>query len=149
MNKTSTYHLIDTYRQISNEKDRPLWARAAKLLQSANIRPSAEVKDLNLKRIKAKPKECYMNALAVCLENPHIEYVEGFIEVHGVPIEHAWNCLNGKHFDLTSEALGQLDCPHQSIMVIPGNSVIKFAAKSLVSGPYLLDWLKNQIPIKK
>ena len=36
-------------------------------------------------------KLCYMNATQAALSDPDLTYVEGYITVHGVPIQHAWN----------------------------------------------------------
>lgn len=37
-----------------------------------------------------KPGMCYMNAALRAIQNDHLTYVEGFINLFGVPISHAW-----------------------------------------------------------
>lgn len=39
-------------------------------------------------------KACYMNATRKMLRNPDLYYAEGYILVHGIPVEHAW-CVDG------------------------------------------------------
>ncbi len=47
-------------------------------------------------------KMCYMNATQEALQNPDRTYVEGYITVHGIPIEHAWTVdKTGQIYDPT------------------------------------------------
>lgn len=51
---------------------------------------------------KGKPQQCYKNALEDALAHPDRNYVEGFVSVHGVPIQHAWTVdASGQIFDST------------------------------------------------
>ena len=50
---------------------------------------------------RGEQKMCFMNATQAVLENPERTYVEGYVTVHGVPIEHAW----------TMDATGQIYDP--------------------------------------
>src|SRR5713101_3104193 len=51
---------------------------------------------------KDKANLCYMNAGRIALNNSSRTYVEGFITVHGVPIQHAWTVdAKGNVFDST------------------------------------------------
>lgn len=54
---------------------------------------------------KIKIRQCYTNAFRVAFAYPQVEYVEGEVILPkvGIPIVHAWNCVDGKHFDLTFE----------------------------------------------
>lgn len=63
-------------------------------------------------------KQCYENALIIAINYPDVEYVEGEVLANSVvPIVHAWNCINGKHIDLTFELNGQeLNDPHYPIV---------------------------------
>jgi hypothetical protein len=85
-----------------------------------------------------------LNALAVCTQNREVEYIEGFIEVHGVPLEHAWNRYQGQDFDLTEEELNHGTCPHRAIMVVPASEVCAMAVETEISGPYLIRWIEHQ-----
>lgn len=62
------------------------------------------------KYVRPKPKMCYENAykLADVLYTRDIKYVEGYLNMKGLPIEHAFNCVDGKYCDITIElALGR------------------------------------------
>jgi hypothetical protein len=50
-------------------------------------------------------KQCYKNAGQLCLNVEGVSYVEGEISLHGIPIEHAWNKIDGKYFDITKDIL--------------------------------------------
>ena len=48
---------------------------------------------------------CVMNAQKLAthaLGDPRVNYVEGLVTVHGVPLDHAWIEFNGKVFDPTT-----------------------------------------------
>lgn len=55
--------------------------------------------------VRPRPKECYRNAynLADYFRDKGVKYVEGYLNVHGLPIEHAFNELDGVYFDCTIE----------------------------------------------
>lgn len=67
---------------------------------------------------RIKLELCYGNALRIATDYPNVEYVEGEILVNGIiPIVHAWNCVNGKHIDLTFELNGrEINEPHYPIV---------------------------------
>lgn len=49
-----------------------------------------------------KKHECFKNAALEALRNPDRTYVEGFVSVHGVPVEHAWTVdKSGQIYDHT------------------------------------------------
>jgi hypothetical protein len=62
---------------------------------------------------KAIPKECYKNAAEFASLTLGVEYVEGIVNCHGLPIAHAWNSFEGQYFDLTFEMNGRLDVEEQ------------------------------------
>lgn len=145
--KTPTEWLLEAHVRISPEIGKAAWQRAIELLTTVEIQPSKSIEGVNLKQIKAKAKECYLNALGVCMRNHDVEYVEGYLEVHGIPLDHAWNRYKGQDFDLTQEALGKEDqkveCPHRAIMVLSNREAMKFALAIGMSGPYLYPWLRS------
>ena len=71
-----------------------------------------EIKEIK-KRVRPRPKMCYENAYKLMdrlfYDSDHeIEYVEGYINMKGFPIEHAFNKVDGKYVDITIElALGR------------------------------------------
>lgn len=82
-----------------------------------------EIKEIK-KRVIPKPKMCYENAWKLCdrfeYEGKHkIEYCEGYINMKGFPIEHAFNKVDGKYVDITIElALGK--DPNEDTYVVIG-----------------------------
>ena len=64
--------------------------------------------------IRPQLKECYQNAYRLCdriVDSRYdIKYCQGYLNFKGIPIEHAWNSVNGKYIDITKEyALDGLD----------------------------------------
>ena len=59
------------------------------------------------KRIKPQPKCCYENAYKLCDrmydDKYDIKYCEGYLNMKGLPIDHAFNCVNGQYVDITIE----------------------------------------------
>lgn len=54
------------------------------------------------KMVRPQPKECYHNSQLMVLFEPELKYYEGMIITRiGIPIEHAWNTLEGKVVDVT------------------------------------------------
>lgn len=65
------------------------------------------------RRVNPQPKMCYENAWKLMdrfyyEKNHDIKYCEGYLNVKGLPIEHAFNKVDGKYVDCTIElALGR------------------------------------------
>jgi DNA topoisomerase IB len=61
------------------------------------------------------PHLCYMNAAKMAQDNPSLKYAEGFLSLHGVPIQHVW-CVDkeGKVVDptLDKKAAKSVDAYH-------------------------------------
>lgn len=60
------------------------------------------------RRVRPQQKMCYENAYKLmdrfAYDSDHeIEYVEGYINMKGFPIEHAFNKVDGKYVDITVE----------------------------------------------
>lgn len=80
--------------------------------QSVDVVPVDEVFDEDtidkiVNRIQPEMKGCYQNAYRLCdrIFDPRyiIKYCVGYMNYHGIPIEHAWNSVNGKYIDITKE----------------------------------------------
>lgn len=58
--------------------------------------------------VNPQKKQCYKNATLLTLLFPDkVKYVEGYADVSGFPVEHAFNKINGQYVDITFElALG-------------------------------------------
>lgn len=66
-----------------------------------------EIKEIK-KRVNPKPKACYENAWKLCdrfeFDGDHdIKYCEGYLNMKGLPIDHAFNKVDGKYVDITVE----------------------------------------------
>lgn len=64
--------------------------------------------ELDLKDIEVKENECFNNAFRIAEKNPPVRIVEGVIVLcdnanNGTAKPHAWNELDGVHFDLTAQ----------------------------------------------
>jgi hypothetical protein len=141
--KSPTQHLLEVYQHLDS-----VWTPVLSSVHTVEIVSTKDIKAVNLKQIKPKPKNCYLNALAVCMRNHDVKYVEGYIEVHGVPLEHAWNCYKGIHFDVTEEVLNTANnpvkCVHQCILILDCEKVFYYASTIGMSGPYILEWLREK-----
>ena len=92
-----------------------------------------------------RPKNCFHNALLACFAWSKIEYVEGYISISGIPLEHSWNRWNGIDFDLTQEILQQRKVPHYEILSLDGNQVRFWASELGTTGPYRQDYYYTHV----
>lgn len=79
-------------------------ARLVKIYRLQEIFSDEEIECIKLK-YKPEIKACYKNATlfsTLCLSY-NVEYVEGFIDVQGLLVEHAWNKIDDKYVDITLE----------------------------------------------
>lgn len=56
--------------------------------------------------VKPKQKQCYKNAhMLTALFPDRVQYVEGYMTIYNgaLPVEHAWNKVDGKYVDITLE----------------------------------------------
>ena len=108
--------IIDYFNQIrdiTTGKQRLFWDWKAQNAKSINIVNISEIRKeypeiddyLNNKHTKIVQKECYKNAGQLTLAISGVTYIEGEISYHGIPIEHAWNKIDGKYFDITKDIL--------------------------------------------
>ena len=90
-----------------------LFDKKAKDADSVEISPLSEVfspeeiEEIK-KRVHPQPKMCYENAWKLMDRfyyegNHEITYCEGYINMKGLPIEHAFNKVDGKYVDVTIE----------------------------------------------
>lgn len=91
-----------------------------------------------------KPKQCFDNALFACFANNEIHYVEGYIMIYGIPLEHAWNRWNGIDFDLTEEILNQEKVPHYEVMSLDSNALRFWMVLTGRTGPYRYEYFKQK-----
>lgn len=75
------------------------------------------------KRVRPQPKMCYENAWKLMdrfyYEGKHdIKYCEGYLNMKGIPIEHAFNKVDGKYVDVTIELALNNDVKEDTYVVI-------------------------------
>ena len=100
--------------EIMSNFEGNLWTDIAKAklnaLTEVEVVPLSELFDKKTiteikKRVRPVPKECYSNSFhtAEFLSEFDVEYCEGYIVFMGIPIEHAFNKIGDKYFDVTQE----------------------------------------------
>ena len=108
--------IIDMLKLFSQSCDgyqKELYTQKAKDADSIDIVPleevftKEEIQEIK-KRVQPQPRCCYENAWKLCdrfeYEGNHkIEYCEGYMNFRGLPIEHAFNKVDGKYVDITVE----------------------------------------------
>ena len=94
-----------------------------------------------------KPKQCFYNAQSIGLGG-EIGYVEGIADSIGLPMEHAWNTINGKVIDMTwrmnndgQPIIGVIPEGWEYFGVqLPNKMINKMWGKSGLSHPMISDW---------
>ena len=86
-------------------------ANSVDIVSLSEVFSPEEIKAIK-KYVRPKAKMCYKNAYMLCdyfdMEGHDVKYVEGYLNMRGLPIEHAFNCVDGKYVDITMElALGK------------------------------------------
>ena len=123
--------IIDMLKLFANSSDgyrKELYSQMAKDANSIDIVSldevftKEEIKEIK-KRVQPQPKCCYENAWKLCdrfeYEGKHkIEYCEGYMNYKGLPIEHAFNKVDGKYVDITVELALKRDPNDDTYIVI-------------------------------
>lgn len=105
-------------------------------------------------------KQCYSNASKLSMYIPEVKYVEGLVSLFGIPIEHAWNEINGEYFDITfdlarkndPEPTKYRDSPYEeylSIIELDSEKVMDYADQTGYYGPYTLSKYKDDTSLEK
>ena len=109
----SIIEMLEFFAKNCSGVQQKLFMQKVKDANSVDVVPLSEVftddeiKEIK-KRIHPQPKCCYENAWKLCdrfeYEGKHeIKYCEGYLNMKGLPIEHAFNCVDGKYVDITVE----------------------------------------------
>ena len=109
----SVIDMLNKIAQISGGYQKHMYSQKASDAQSVDVVPLTEVftdeeiREIK-KRVRPQAKCCYENAWKLCdrfeYEHKHdIKYCEGYLNLSGLPIEHAFNCVDGKYVDITVE----------------------------------------------
>lgn len=113
--KSEDQHIIDFLNMIAKNSSgyqQKLYQDKANDADSVDVVPLSEVfteKEINeiKKRVRPQPKCCYENAWKLCdrfgYSDHEILYCEGYMNFKGIPIEHAFNKVDGKYVDITAE----------------------------------------------
>jgi hypothetical protein len=77
-----------------------------------------------------KQNECFTNASLVFkamsgIEGVKVAYVLGFMVENGKKFGHAWNIINGKHYDFTARISEEMDNEYYQIAIIDDLNKIK------------------------
>lgn len=97
-------------KELFNQKVKD--ANSVDIVPLSEVFTEAEIKEIK-RRVHPQPKCCYENAWKLCdrfeYEGKHeIKYCEGYLNMKGLPIDHAFNYVDGKYVDITIElALGK------------------------------------------
>ena len=105
--------MLKFFAQSTSGVQQELFKQKVKDADSVDVVPLSEVfteeeiKEIK-KRIHPQPKCCYENAWKLCdrfeYEGKHdIKYCEGYLNMKGLPIEHAFNKVDDKYVDITIE----------------------------------------------
>jgi len=113
----------------------------AKLCHIEKLKNIAKNIDTNNPRLK----QCYRNSVEVVLrnQNQNIKYCEGYMFFQGIPIEHSWNKIGDRYFDVTAEGpLKKLDTSKNeyiSVMEIDSVELSKYLIETEQYGPFIVD----------
>ena len=99
--KNSSGYQQELFKDKANDAD------SIDISPLSDVFTEEEIKEIR-RRVNPKPKMCYENAYKLCdrfeYEGKHdIKYCEGYINMKGFPIEHAFNKVDGKYVDVTIE----------------------------------------------
>ena len=104
-----------------------------------------------------KMKQCFYNAQCIASSsNDSIKYCEGYADSLGLPMEHAWNTINGKVIDMTwkmnndnKPVLGVIPDGWEYVGVeLPVSLVYDLHDKTGHASPLIADW-ENGFPLLK
>lgn len=126
-------------RQKEYAKHKLDCAKVIKCLPIREVLGDAEV-DRLLRIMEVHPKECYRNAALVAMLSENVEYVEGYYGVVNIfGIEHAWNRVGDKYFDITAELVLGVDVTqghYVQVMAIDADEMT-----NLIFGEECFTWL--------
>lgn len=135
---SNTINYIKNLYRVSEGETRQMWNEYKRRSQVVKITPIKEVltdEEINfiLEYIRPRKHECYRNAHEAT-RILGVKYVEGSVEVGGLPIDHAFNKRGDKYFDITTELVLKEQCKeYVSTWELEG---LECSRISLVTGVY-------------
>lgn len=141
------------YVSICSGKQKQWYEKMLADAKVVKISPLSDIfspTDIELIKTVVKPqkKECYKNATltATLLMKRGVKYCEGKYTCHGIGLDHAFNKIGDKYFDVTAElALGKLDAEEYLVL---GEYSLKQVLKVLDKQGYYGD-IYRAIELKK
>lgn len=105
--------MLNFFAKNTSGYQKALYEKKAKDADSVDLVPlnevftEEEIEEIK-RRVHPQPKMCYENSWKLCdrfeYEGKHdIKYCEGYLNMKGLPIEHAFNKVDGKYVDITIE----------------------------------------------
>lgn len=121
-------------------------AKPVDVLKTKDVLTPSQIRSIN--RLDIIPKECYANAARVAQMIPGAKYVEGHVIIMDmIPIDHAWNELNGKYFDVTIDIAlkgNSKMSDYTSILEFDNKKLNQYMVKTEKYGPYIDEVFKEQ-----
>lgn len=95
--------ILRLHYPVYGEKDTPGWGFYNWILKTGKLFTEKEDAEKYHQEFKKVFKGCYFNAQVMALDNKELTYYEGWriTEKVGIPMEHAFNIVEGKVVDIT------------------------------------------------
>jgi len=131
---------MEAFVKLTSGKQKEYWewkvqnAKLLKHVKTNEIRRDYPDIDYYLKHHEydVNFKECFRNAGNMCINVKNVKYVEGEISYKGIPLDHAWNKIDDKYFDITKDILFPKNSDYAeyvSIIEMNKEEYIKFILK--------------------
>ena len=134
---------LNTVAKVASGYQQALYKEKAKDAESIDVVPISEVfskEEINeiKKRVRPQPKCCYENAWKLLdrfyYDGHDIKYCEGYMNFKGIPIEHAFNKVDGKYVDITTELA--LNKPIEDTYILIGEFDIDTVREILIKNGF-------------
>jgi len=134
--------LLDAMMNLGSGIQKDIAKEKLSLMKQVKVKKVSDAIDKNAADIirtsvRPKKKNCYENSLhaAEYLKAYDVKYCEGWIMIHGIPIDHAFNKVGDDYFDVTKEfALG--GNPEEYTYVVLKDWDPDTALQIMANGPY-------------
>lgn len=118
-----------------------LWSKLAEYGHDGQVGKFSKEETAALKQLEGQVGncrigQCFMNAQRLALAGLHdrrVQYVEGLVTVHGVPIDHAWIEFNGKVYDPTLKPKGWE--PEYFGVTVPKDEIVRHQFETKMYAP--------------
>jgi hypothetical protein len=140
-------HLEMISKLYTGDSDLYAWqAKLVKAVKVVSVEKIPEIANDVYRLIKMfQAKQCYQNAYQVASHISGVEYVEGFADIVGIPIDHAFNVYKGQYFDVTGELVLKREVEKDvyfKVMTYSHSEMNKLAVATGTYGGYLKAYYK-------